>query len=195
MFGAVAIVVCSAPVIVAATVLGALAVAAGLVLWHLGFIRPDLASEALERRRRNLKLRRQVKRVALRLRRAAQLGDVWESVKEAAPVFGARCVALRIHQKHVAGRERHLSAGFDEAGPAVFCTRHSLLVERPDGGSIELGFTDGRSSIDRDTETALEGLCRNVHAALSRLQGEELPRPIAVDPPAGERDLRDLRVG
>jgi UDP-GlcNAc:undecaprenyl-phosphate GlcNAc-1-phosphate transferase len=195
VLGAVALVVCAAPKLVAAGVLCALAIVVGLALWGLGCFRLDLAPEALERRRRNLELRRRMKRVVLRLRRAAHVGEVWEAVKEAASVFDARCVALRVHREHARGRERHLRAGFDEAGHAVFVTRHSLLVERPDGGSLELGWTDGRSSLDRDTETALEGLCRHVHQALTRVQDEDLPRPIAIEAAARESEFGDLGVG
>jgi hypothetical protein len=40
---------------------------------------------------------------------------------------------------------------------------------RPDDGRIELGFTDGRRTVDRDTEIAIELLCEHVHAAVERM--------------------------
>ena len=41
--------------------------------------------------------------------------------------------------------------------------------ERPDDGRIELGFTDGRRTVDRDTEIAIELLCEHIHAAVERI--------------------------
>ncbi len=196
VLGAAALVLAIASGPTALLVLSALALAAPLLLWRLGYVRLDRASQALERRRRNLQLRRQVRRIGGRLRHAAHVGHVWESVREAAPALGARCVALRVALKGGSGsQERHLSAGFGEAGEAVFRTRHSLLVERPDSGFIELGWTDGRSALDRDTETALELLCRQVHQALARLQRAGLPRPISIDPSLRGREVREIPLG
>ena len=47
--------------------------------------------------------------------------------------------------------------------------RFSLLGERPDDGGLELGFTNGRRTVDRDTEIAIELLCEHVHAAVQRI--------------------------
>jgi UDP-GlcNAc:undecaprenyl-phosphate GlcNAc-1-phosphate transferase len=51
----------------------------------------------------------------------------------------------------------------------VLRARFSLLGERPDDGRLELGFTDGRRTVDRDTEIAVELLCEHVYAAVQRI--------------------------
>ena len=65
-------------------------------------------------------------------------------------------------------RTSEFSWGFDEAPATVLRARFSLLGERPDDGRLELGFTDGRRTVDRDTEIAVELLCEHVHAAVER---------------------------
>jgi hypothetical protein len=62
------------------------------------------------------------------------------------------------------------SVGFDEAGPELFRAGYSLLGERPDEGAIELGWTDGTTGLDRDTEIGVELLCEHVAAAAQRIQ-------------------------
>jgi hypothetical protein len=66
-------------------------------------------------------------------------------------------------------RRSEFSEGFDEAPSTVPRARFSLPGERPDEGSIELGFDDGRRTVDRDTEIAVEPLCEHVHAAIERI--------------------------
>jgi hypothetical protein len=65
--------------------------------------------------------------------------------------------------------------------------RFSLLGERPDDGRLELGFHDGRTTIDRDTEIAIEMLCEHVHAASERISA----RPHAEA--SGDRTVVNLR--
>ena len=48
-----------------------------------------------------------------------------------------------------------------------------LLDHNPDDGRIELGFTDGRRTVDRDTEIAIELLCEHIHAAVERIAAAE----------------------
>ena len=43
-----------------------------------------------------------------------------------------------------------------------------LLGERPDGGAIELGWSDGRTRVERDTEIGVELLCEHVLQALQQ---------------------------
>ena len=59
--------------------------------------------------------------------------------------------------------------GVDEA-EQLFRSQHSLQGERPGSGVIELGWADGRKSITRDTELAVEKLCGHVLHALSRIE-------------------------
>ena len=65
--------------------------------------------------------------------------------------------------------------------------RFSLLGERPDEGRIELGFSDGRRTVDRDTEIAVELLCEHVHAAVERIAARQAGEK------TGGRKLRRLK--
>ncbi len=169
--GLLALAIASASGLETALVLFALALGAGLLLRHLGYMRFERARKPLELRRRNLELRRGVREIGDRLRHAAEVEHVWEWVKAAAPVLGAACVSLRFVEPRTSGpRISHFAEGFERAGAQLLKTQHSLLGERPDAGVLELGWVDGRKQIDRDTEIAVELLCEHVLHALSRIQ-------------------------
>jgi UDP-GlcNAc:undecaprenyl-phosphate GlcNAc-1-phosphate transferase len=178
--GLLALAIASASGLQTALLLFALALGAGLLLRHLGYMRFDRTGKVLELRRRNLELRRGVREIGERLRQAAEVEHVWEWVKAAAPVLGAACVSLRFVEQRTSDDPRisHFAEGFERAGSQLLKTQHSLLGERPDTGVLELGWVDGRKQIDRDTEIAVELLCEHVLHALSRI--EEAAAPHAV---------------
>ena len=156
----------------AVALLLALSLGVVLVLRRLGYLRLDCVRAVLAERRRNLALRGRVREVGERLKRAAELNEVWESVRALAAAVGARCVGLRLLEK-VADGSTHVtqfSQGFDDVGPGVFRTRHSVVGERREGGTVELGWTDGRRELERDTEIAVELACEHVLAALNRIE-------------------------
>ena len=154
----------------AALILLGLVLTTGLLLRRLGYLQVERTAEVLALRRRNLPVRSGVRGIAARLRDAAHLGHVWDSVKQAAPVLGADYVSLRVVEQRPFGpRQVSFVEGTDGAEP-LFRSRHSLRVERPDSGLIELGWVDGRTSITRDTEIAVEQLCAHVHDALARIE-------------------------
>jgi UDP-GlcNAc:undecaprenyl-phosphate GlcNAc-1-phosphate transferase len=177
--GLVALAIASASGLETALVLFALALSAGLLLRHLGYMRFERARKPLELRRRNLELRRGVREIGDRLRHAAEVEHVWEWVKAAAPVLGAACVSLRVVEQGTSDDSRvsHFAEGFERAGSQLLKTQHSLLGERPDAGVLELGWVDGRKQIDRDTEIAVELLCEHVLHALSRIQEAAVASP------------------
>ncbi len=74
----------------------------------------------------------------------------------------ASCAALTLVARNGTVRTSEFSWGFDEAPDGLLRARFSLLGERPDDGRLELGFTDGRRTVDRDTEIAIELLCEHV---------------------------------
>jgi UDP-GlcNAc:undecaprenyl-phosphate/decaprenyl-phosphate GlcNAc-1-phosphate transferase len=176
--GMLALVLASASGFQAALILFGLALLCGVALRRLGYMQFEGAAELLEVRRRNLEVRTSVREIAERLRDAAHVGHVWDSVKEAAPLFGADHVSLRLVEERAFG-PRHLRfvEGVDEA-ERLFRSQHSLRGERPDGGVIELGWADGRSSITRDTELAVEQLCGHVLRALNRIRRDDAAEKI-----------------
>jgi hypothetical protein len=172
LLGATAVALTHASAVQAAASLAGLAMVALLLLTWVGYIKLGNTHRLLTERKRNLELRAAIREVGEGLRAASGLPEVWEWVKAAAPALGARCIALEVVQRE--GGERSAvqrSLGFDEAGPDLLRARYSLLGERPDDGSIELGWVDGRGTIDRDTEIAIELLCEHVLATLQRLEG------------------------
>ncbi len=86
------------------------------------------------------------------------------------------------------GRERagsrsaspnRFTVGFDEAGPELFRARYGVLPERPGDTHLELGWSDGRTGVDRDTEIAIELLCDHLSIALERLESGGEPSILA----------------
>ncbi len=170
-FGVAALALASASGIETALVLFGIALTAGLLLRHLGYMEFGRIAEVVEVRRRNLEVRSSVRQIAGRLRRATHVGHVWDSVRKAAPVLGADYVSLRLVEERSFGpRQLHFVEGVEEAEPPLFRSQHSLRGERPDSGVIELGWADGRKSITRDVEIAVEQLCRHVFHALTRIE-------------------------
>ena len=172
LLGATAIALTRASALQAAASLAGLVVVALLLLTWVGYIKLGNGQQLLLDRKRNLELRAAIREVGEGIRAAQGLPEVWEWVKAAAPALGASCIALEVVQRQ--GVERSAmqrSLGFDEVGPELFRARYSLLGERPDEGSIDIGWTDGRAVVDRDTEIAIELLCEHVLAALNRIEG------------------------
>jgi UDP-GlcNAc:undecaprenyl-phosphate GlcNAc-1-phosphate transferase len=148
---------------------GALVAIAAMLLFAAGYVRFDQARQLLSDRKNNLAMRAAVRQAAERLRFATGPEDIWDVVKEAVQSFQASCVALVLVSRNGTVKRSEFSWGFDDAPDGLLRARFSLLGERPDDGGIELGFTDGRSTVDRDTEIAIELLCEHVHAARERL--------------------------
>ena len=140
-----------------------------LLLSVTGYVRPGETGKLLRDRRRNLEMRAAVRRAAMTLRSAARPEDVWQAVKGLAPAVGAPCAGLTVVCRNGDVQRTEYAHGFDDASEDLFRARFSLMGERPDEGYIELGWNDGRSGIDRDTEIAVELLCEHVRETLERL--------------------------
>ncbi|WP_242371215.1 glycosyltransferase family 4 protein [Anaeromyxobacter sp. SG26] len=189
LLGAVAVSVAYASASQAIWFLLALAAVGYLALRSLGFVSVKLedTQRMLVDRRRNLELRGAIRRLGATLREARGLDDVWTSLQLAAAVLGARAVAL--HLADDAANADAYTHGFD--APRVdelFRARYGVLPERPGDRHVELGWNDGRTSIDRDTEIAVELLCEHLADALERID-----RPAAVTPLDGLRRVVGFR--
>jgi UDP-GlcNAc:undecaprenyl-phosphate GlcNAc-1-phosphate transferase len=136
-----------------------------LALRRLGYIDLRAAQGVLEQRRRNLETRGALRRTADLLRSADGAEALWEAVREMAPRLEASAAALRLGPDG----ERSWSEGFDEAGPDLLRARYGLVAARPQEAHVELGWTDGRATVDRDTEIAVELLCEHLAVALERI--------------------------
>jgi UDP-GlcNAc:undecaprenyl-phosphate GlcNAc-1-phosphate transferase len=172
-------------------VLAALAVAGLVVLRGLGYLPFERRRELLVERRRNLELRAGIRQAAERLRLATGAEEIWEVVRETGlGVLGASTVALHLSDARGIVRFEH-----GRATPAPFRSRFSLLGERPDPSQLELGWADGRTSIDRDTEVAVELLCDRIAVALARRVLAPAARPVSRSRPrrlAAGRESREM---
>lgn len=177
VLGGVALVLTYASSSQATYFLLALSGVAYLALRKLGFFSLSSARQAFENRRRNLETRSAIRRVGRTLRSAERASDVWLAVWTATSALGASAAALHLPEP-LAGGER-FSTGFDEAGSDLFRVRYGLVPERPGDSHLEVGFDDGRTTIERDTEIAIELLCEHVAFALERLEDEAERPPLA----------------
>jgi len=148
---------------------GAILAIAAMLLVAAGYIPFGQGRKLLTDRKQNLGMRAAVRKAGEQLKRAETAEAIWEVVREVAGELKASCVALVVVARNGTVRRTEFSWGFDQAPSSLLRARFSLLGERPDEGRIELGYSDGRRTVDRDTEIAVELLCEHVHAAVERI--------------------------
>jgi len=151
---------------------GALVAIAAMLLFSAGYVRFDQTRKLLSDRKNNLAMRAAVRQAGEQLRHASEPDAIWNVVREALPALQASCASLTLVARNGTVKKLEYSCGFDEAPPDILRARFSLLGERPDDGRIELGYSDGRRTVDRDTEIAIELLCEHVHAAIERIAAQ-----------------------
>ncbi len=148
-------------------VLMVLAAATALALRRLGFIRWDDARELMDQRRRNLMMREVVRRAGKAARQAQEPEEIWEQVHYVARALKASSVGFGIGPS---GDEiAKYSRGFGNREPEMLKVRYGLTPERPSANYIELGWT-GRTSMDRDSEIAIELLCNHIAPVVARIE-------------------------
>ena len=152
--------------------LGGVFVLALAILTAAGYVRLEEARKLGRERKRNLEFRAAVRAAETKLRQTVDLEAIWRIVKRVVPALGATCGSLAVVERNGDTKRIEFAFGFEEAGPDLLVAHYSLLGERPDEGGLELGWTDGRKSVDRDTEIAIELLCEHVYAALQRIEAK-----------------------
>jgi UDP-GlcNAc:undecaprenyl-phosphate GlcNAc-1-phosphate transferase len=126
-----------------------------IVLSRLGYV--GGGRELAQQRRKNRRLRSAVRPVATRLRSVGNVDELWDAIRTGSRVFDASFVRLEL-----AEQTRKSS---DAAPDRLFCARFTL----PRRGFVDLGWADGRSALDRDTEIAIERFCDQIGAACERV--------------------------
>src|SRR5262249_34681684 len=131
-------------------------------------------------RKRNRALRAALRPLGRRLRQLRTMDEVWPIVVEAATALGAVSATLQVvatgGTTPTPSTYSH-GATEDDATPdgsAVARFRFSVPGGRTAERTLELGWTDGRQEIDRDTEIAVDIFCEYLGEAL------ELTRQVAV---------------
>jgi UDP-GlcNAc:undecaprenyl-phosphate GlcNAc-1-phosphate transferase len=148
-----------------------------MALRRLGFLRLEVGRCFGEERRRNRARRVAVREMAHRLRGAASLPEVLDTLARMADVVSATRAEAFMPS---AGLRRAFRVEHAMQGP-VFCARFPF--GRASFGNVELQWNDGRKRIDRDDEIALQHICACVERALRRLgPPEELLTAAAPEP-------------
>lgn len=138
-----------------------LALVTFLLLRRIGYVRFTELGKTLEQRRRNLSMRAAMRQLEEELRAATDVDAVWVVLKRLRTVMQAECLALDlVHQSSDSEvRKTTYEIGYDAAA-ALSCERtFSLVGERAHGSALRVGWADGRASVDRDSEIAMEILC------------------------------------
>ncbi len=151
---------------------GALVAIAVMLVVSAGYVRFDQTRKLLSDCSNSLAMRGAVRRAGELLRNAKDPDAIWNVVRAVVPTLQASCAALTLVARNGTNRTSEYSWGFDEAPASLRRVRFSLLEERPGDGRMELGFTDGRRTVDRDTEIAIELPCEHAHAALERIAAQ-----------------------
>ena len=157
VLGVAAIVLTFANPSVAVWFLVVLAGTTYLILWRLGYSHFWHAPKWMALRRQNVWLRKELGQVGRVIKAARTREEVWEATQAAARLLRAECVALS--WRGGPGAKPDFSTHCEGLEQEVFRVRYGLDPERLGDAFIELGWTDGRSSIDRDVEIAIEELC------------------------------------
>lgn len=182
LLGAAALVLTYASSIQAALLLLVLAIVAVVFLRSLGYVRFDRIPESALDRKRNRALRAALRPLGRRLRQLRAVSQIWPVVIEAAKALGAVTVNLQTDLDLPEAAEA--TTPFTFAHPPVggafpqepFRFRFAVpsskaSVER----TLELGWTDGRQEIDRDTEIAVDIFCEYLGEALDTARNVAVP--------------------
>src|SRR5262252_217036 len=182
LLGAGALVLTYANSSQAALLLVVLALVAFIFLRSLGFLRLSRVSATAADRKRNRALRAAIRPLGRRLQRVARIDEIAAITVEAARVFGATEMNLRVGSESVA-----FAATSDEpltGEPEPF--QGQFLVpggKTLDERTLDVKWHDGRREIDRDTEIAIDILCEYIANALDGLQESQPAK--ATTPVAG----------
>jgi UDP-GlcNAc:undecaprenyl-phosphate GlcNAc-1-phosphate transferase len=154
-----------------------LALVAFVFLRSLGYVRFDQMPASAVDRKRNRAMRAALQPLGRRLKQLRTPDEMWPVVVDAAKVLGAVLVDLRLDSASPA--EPSTSPTYSQAleegdlleGPFrfEFVIPGSRGVER----TLVLGWTDGRTTVDRDTEIAAEIFCEHLGEALDLVRTNE----------------------
>ncbi|MCY1044352.1 MraY family glycosyltransferase [Corallococcus sp. bb12-1] len=150
-----------------------------VLMRKLGYLDMRHAGEVQQTRQRNQQLRTLVKAVTGAVRAAGSLQDVWNAVRPLAQGLDASQQELRLRRPHEQDTEGVVfEARRPEAGTS---SPLEVSVEVKDGevllGTLRLCWRDGRSTIDRDEELALEVVADAVAERTVQLAALEVAEP------------------
>lgn len=182
-----------------ALLLGSLAAFVIVALRGIGYrwTDRDAARQNALSRARNRTLRGLVREVGDRLKQADRLEVVWDAVKYVAPALGARRLMLSVVVRESEGEQVRSVLTWRDAEPGqrggAECTVRLQLDDgrsRDGLGEFEVVWSDGRRTVDRDDEIAIETIAGHLEGALVRLQ----PAVTDTAEPVQEATVVPLRI-
>lgn len=159
-----------------AMLLVVLALVSFVFLRALGYMRLDRMSESAAERKRAKLMRGAVRPLGRQLRQLQSADDMWPVVIQAGVAVGAFAMKLRVESMRAGSDEvANLSHQVGEDTPAeIFWWPFQVPGGKANDRVFQLGWTDGRRQIDRDTEIAVDIFCEYLGEAL------DLARPARV---------------
>jgi UDP-GlcNAc:undecaprenyl-phosphate GlcNAc-1-phosphate transferase len=183
LLGAVALVLTYTNSVQTALLLLVLSAVAVAFLRSLGYVRLDRLPEAVVDRKRNRAVRAALQPLGRRVRRLRTAEEMWTVVLEAATVLGAVAVTFKADLAGQPGSSSDRSSIQFSHGPSeefvnetqLYRFRLTIPGSRDGARTLELGWSDGRQEIGRDTEIAAEIFCEHLAEALDFLVRSTTP--------------------
>ena len=153
-----------------------------VLMRKLGYLDMRNAGTVQQTRQRNQQLRTLVKAVTSAVREASSLQEVWNALRPLATGMDAASQELRLRRPY---EEPGAGVTFEAQRPEAGASSPlEVRVEVKDGdlllGSLRLCWRDGRGTIDRDEELALEVVADAVAERTVELAHLEVARPARV---------------
>jgi UDP-GlcNAc:undecaprenyl-phosphate GlcNAc-1-phosphate transferase len=150
----------------AALILAVLGLAFIVSMRRLGMLQFERAGEALERRRRNTRLRQAVRVARRQLTGGSGPEAVWQVVQSLQEPLDVTVVSLTINgARDVA--VRHFATAPVPEDASGYCRVFEVQDDHQCLGELRLWWTDGRMKLDRDDEIGIELLCEYLADALA----------------------------
>ena len=174
VLGATAMVLTYASSLQSALLLCVLTLVAFIFLRALGYMRLDRAS--LADRKRNRAIRAAVRPLGRRLRDLRSPEQIWPIVMEAAQIFGAAAVRLRLETLDAQSAPNVYSHGFEDevegtVTGGLFWVKFAVPGVRVPDRTLELGWRGTLREIDRDTEIAIDVFCEHLGESIELTKG------------------------
>jgi len=169
VLGATAMVLTYTSSLQSALLLCVLTLVAFIFLRALGYMRLDRASSA--DRKRNRAILAAVRPLGQRLRALKSPEQIWPIVVEAAQIFGATAVRLRLETFDAQAVPNVYSQGFEDqveetVAGGLFLVKFAVPGIKVPDRTLELGWRGDIREIDRDTEVAVDVFCEHLGEAI-----------------------------
>ncbi len=173
LFGATALGLASANSVQSALLLAAISAVVIVFVRKLGYFNLKSAQAANATRRRNLLLRRAVRRTVVAVESSTSLTDIWNALRPLTSELNTARFEFWFHVPMQSSHEREgLHYDFERVAGTALPVELSVELGNVDGASLGVlhaTWRDGRLEVDRDEELALEQVAHAVTATVVRI--------------------------